>query len=73
MIQSERGSSKIFLPVLRNTSIRALLALVAHQNLELEHLDVKTTFLYGDLEEEIYLSQPKGFFIEGKEDYLQTL
>jgi len=38
-----------------------LLALVAQYELELDHLDMKMTFLHGDLEEEIYMSQPTGF------------
>ena len=37
------------------------MALVAHFNLELHHMDVKTTFLNGELEEEVYLKQPEGF------------
>ena len=51
----------IFSPVVRHTSIRILLALVAHFDMELEQLDVKTAFLHGDLEEDIYLQQPEGF------------
>ena len=43
------------------------MALVAHYNLELHQMDVKTTFLNGDLEENIYMAQPKGFVMEGKE------
>ena len=65
--------NEIFSPVVRHTSIRLLLALVAHQDLELEQLDVKTTFLHGELEEDILMNQPEGFAIEGKEDYVCRL
>ena len=43
------------------------MALVAHYDLELHQMDVKTTFLNGDLEENVYMAQPKGFVMEGKE------
>jgi hypothetical protein len=49
---------EVFSPVVRHTSIRAVLALVADQDLELEQLDVKTAFLHGNLEEEIFMVQP---------------
>ncbi|KAL9273860.1 Retrovirus-related Pol polyprotein from transposon TNT 1-94-like protein, partial [Drosera capensis] len=49
------------------TSIRVILGLVASLDLELEQMDVKTAFLHGDLEEEIYMVQPEGFVISGKE------
>jgi hypothetical protein len=52
--------NEVFSPVVKHTSIRVLLALVASQNLELEQMDVKTAFLHGDLEEEIYMIQPEG-------------
>ena len=45
----------IYSPVVRHTSIKVVLALVAHQDLELEQLDVKTAFLHGNLEEEIFM------------------
>eukprot|EP00253_Pinus_taeda_P009387 PITA_09387 len=49
------------------TSIRTILSLVATEDLHLEQLDVKTTFLHGDLEEEIYIQQPQGYEVKGKE------
>ncbi|CAL1356411.1 unnamed protein product [Linum trigynum] len=63
----------IFSPVVRHTSIRVLLVIVAHCDLELEQLDVKTAFLHGELEEEIYMTQPEGFEVPGKEDYVCKL
>ena len=52
---------KIFSPMVRHTSIRVVLALVVHYDKALEQMDVKTTFLHGDLEEQIYMEQPEGF------------
>lgn len=43
------------------------------KNLELEQLDVKTAFLHGDLEEKIYMKQPKSFEVEGKENHMCLL
>ncbi|VVA40018.1 PREDICTED: Retrovirus-related, partial [Prunus dulcis] len=42
-------------------------------DLELAQLDVKTAFLHGDLEEEIYMSQPEGFKVAGKENWVCKL
>ena len=58
---------EIFAPVVKMTSIRTVLSIAASMNLEVEQLDVKTTFLHGDLEEEIYMQQPEGFEKRGKE------
>ena len=61
---------EIFAPVVRQTSIRILLAIVAAYDLELEQLDVKITFLHGDLEETIYMKQSEGFIVDGKSDWV---
>ena len=65
--------NEVFSPVVRHTLIRILLALVALYDLELEQLDVKTAFLHGNLEEEIYIQQPEGFVVPGKEDHVCRL
>ena len=49
------------------TTLRFMLGVVAANNLELIQLDVKTTFLHDDLQEEIYMEQPKGFLASGQE------
>jgi len=41
--------------------------------MELEQLDVKTAFLHGELEEEIYMKQHEGFVVPGKEQYVCRL
>jgi hypothetical protein len=43
------------------------MALVAHYDLELHQMDVNTTFLNGDLLENVYMTQPKSFAVKGKE------
>ncbi|KAK9215025.1 hypothetical protein WN944_007028 [Citrus x changshan-huyou] len=65
--------NEVFSPVVKHTSIRILLALVAEYELELAQLDVKTAFLHGDLEEEIYMIQPCGFRVAGKENHVCRL
>jgi hypothetical protein len=56
-----------FTLIFHHSSIRAMLAIVALFHLELEQLDVKTTFLHRDLDEEIYMTQPKGFSTPSQE------
>ena len=53
-------------PVSKKDSFRIVMAIVAHLNLELHQMDVKTTFLNGDLEEEVYMEQPEGFVKENE-------
>jgi hypothetical protein len=59
--------NETFSPVSCKDSFRIIMALVAHFDIELHQMDVKTTFLNGDLEENFYMKQPKGFFMKGKE------
>ena len=53
--------NETFSPVSCKDSFIIIMALVAHYDLELYQMDVKTTFLNGDLEENVYMAQPKGF------------
>ena len=59
--------TETFAPVAKFTSIRILLSLAAAHDWECHHMDVKTAFLNGELEEEIYMEQPKGFIKPGEE------
>ncbi len=52
--------------VVKHYCIRLVLAIVALQALEMIQLDIKIAFLYGELEEELYLQQPEGYVIPGK-------
>ena len=47
-------------------SFRIIMALLAHYDLKLHQMDVKTAFLNGDLKENIYMAQPKGFIVKKK-------
>ena len=55
--------------MVRHTSIRIVLDLVAHFDMQLEQMDVKTAFLHGDLEELVYMVQPEGF-IQPRQEHL---
>src|SRR5438105_8527355 len=59
--------NETFSPVSSKDSFRIVMALVAHFDLELNQMDVKTAFLNGDLREKVYMAQPEGFVVEGKE------
>ena len=52
---------EIFSPVVKMKTLCFMLGVVAADNLELIQLDVKMAFLHSDLQEEIYMEQPKGF------------
>ena len=53
--------TKTFSPVSRKDSLRVIMTLVARFDLEIHQMDVKTVFLNGGLEEEVYMKQPEGF------------
>jgi len=54
-------------------TIRSFLSIVACEGLYLEQLDIKTTFLHGDLDEEIYMYKLEGFSEEGKNNMVCKL
>jgi hypothetical protein len=54
-------------PVARMTTIRVLLSLATSYGLIVHQMDVKTTFLNGEWDEEIYMDQPDGFVVKGQE------
>lgn len=64
---------EIFSLVFKMTSIRIIISIVSSKNLFLEQLDAKTTFLHGDLEEEIYMQQLEGFEVKGKDGFVCRL
>ena len=61
-----------FAPVARMEGVRTLLAYDAYKGFKFYQMDVKSTFLNGILEEEVYIEQPEGFFDENNKEGLQT-
>nr|GEV99988.1 hypothetical protein [Tanacetum cinerariifolium] len=57
-----------YAPVARISTIRLLIAMASIHNLIIHQMDVKTAFLNGDLEEEVYMNQPQGFIMHGNEN-----
>ena len=64
---------EIFSPVVKISTIRLVLGMVAVENLHLEQLDMKTAFFHGGLEEDIYMIQPEGFIVQGQENLVCRL
>ena len=60
-------------PVAWIATIRVLFALAASYGLHVHQIDVKTAFLYVELEEEIYMEQPDGFVVLGEENKVGRL
>ncbi len=65
--------SETFAPVARLDTIRMLLALVAQKGWKTYQLDVKSAFLNGYIQEEIYVEQPEGFQVKGQEEKVYLL
>nr|GEV10671.1 copia protein [Tanacetum cinerariifolium] len=62
-----------FAPVARIEAICIFIANVAHKNMMIFQMDVKTEFLYGELKEEAYVSQPKGFVDQENPSHVSKL
>jgi hypothetical protein len=65
--REEIDYTETFSHVSKKDSFRIVMALVAHYDLELHQMNIKTMFLNGDLKESVYIAQSKGVAIEGKE------
>lgn len=62
-----------FSPVAKLRSIRLFTSLVATHNWLLHQLDIKNAFLYGNLQEEVYIEQPPRFVAQGKYENMYHL
>lgn len=60
--------AETFAPVARLDSLRLLLSLAATFDWEVHQIDIKSAYLNGNLDEEIYMEQPKGFEVPGQEE-----
>lgn len=60
-------------PVIRFNTLRSLFTIAAKYDYDIDHLDVVTAFLNGDLEEDIYIKQPEEFVKSGYEDKICKL
>lgn len=64
---------EVFAPVVKQTTIRTLLAVAGKQQMSVRHYDVKTAFLNGDLKEDIFMKQPEGYEEPGQENLVCKL
>jgi hypothetical protein len=64
---------EVFAPVARLDTVRLLITLAAHHNWKIYQLELKSAFLNGILEEEIYVQQSEGFIMEGEESKVYHL
>jgi Reverse transcriptase (RNA-dependent DNA polymerase) len=60
-------------PTPKWAALRAILALAAIEDLELESVDISAAYLNGELEEEVYMWQPEGFVEKGDDWYWRLL
>ena len=65
--------SEIFSPVIRFETVRLIIAMAALEKWHMTGLDVRNAYLYGELDEELYMEQPEGFISKGQEDKVLRL
>ena len=64
---------EVFAPVARMDIVRMIIAIAAQKGLKIGQLDVKSAFLHGELSENVYVEQPKGYVKKGKEHLVYKL
>ena len=65
--------TEVFAPVARMDTVRLILALAACRGWTIFQLDVKSAFLHGELNEDVYIDQPKGYIKKGSEHKVYKL
>jgi hypothetical protein len=69
----ESYNNTTFAPVMHFPSLRLILSIAAIKNYDIDHVYVKTAFLNGKLNEEVYMRQPIGYEEDGKENWVCKL
>ncbi|KAG7565068.1 Zinc finger CCHC-type superfamily [Arabidopsis suecica] len=64
---------EVFAPVARLETVRLIISLSAQNKWKIHQMDVKSAFLNGDLEEEVYIEQPQGYIVKGEENKVLRL
>jgi hypothetical protein len=64
---------KTFALIVRYNSIRVIISLASILGWKLHQMDVKTCFLNGEIEEEVYIKEPEGFELNGRESHVCKL
>jgi hypothetical protein len=65
--------TETFAPTMHIKTARTLLKKAAKHNIKAEHYDVSTAFLHATLQEQVYVEQPEGHIVEGKETWVYEL
>ena len=78
MLEASRKNQVIdfyetFSPVARLETIRTVIVVVAQKKWKIFQIDIKSSFLNGKLDEDIYVEQPQGFFVQGGEEKVYRL
>ena len=64
---------QVFSPVICFETVRLILSMAALENWVAYGLDIRNTYLYGELDKEIYMEQPEGFSVPGKTGHVLCL
>ncbi|GKB28168.1 retrovirus-related pol polyprotein from transposon TNT 1-94 [Tanacetum coccineum] len=65
--------TEVFAPVARMNTVRMIIAMAAQRGWGIHQLDVKSAFLHGELNEDVFVEQPQGYEVAGKEHMVYKL